>query len=621
MFATKKRFSVTGNSLSVTNRIDQGAPIAASGSREGSKEIAGALPFLFDGGSGSSNSMRMTASGPMAFNYTLTGIVPEHEELLRRYYRDCYLYDTVCGSCIDIISSFPFSDWTLTGADRKQLEKYDESLFRLNLRSLLPEVSAGYLVDGVFIGTLVFNSKDKVFIDVLLHNPDDCKIEPSPFYSFDPKVTVINNEATRRFMSMNDDYSLNIKRTFSQEFLDSLQAQAYELNPLTTLFLPRRTLPSRPPTSYLKRVLPIYLLEKQLYRGTLVEAHKRQRSLAHITAGDDNWEPTAEELESIVGMFQQADLDPLGAIIATRSSVQVQEVRQGGDFWKWNDVADTLVNYKLRALGISEAFLSGDANFSNSETALSVFIENMDAYRQFLTYKVFTNRIFPIVAYANGFFKDGKRPEKMTTMKMMYTVNNQQNLIIPKVSWHKQLEAKREENQVEMLDKLSEKGIPVPIRMWASAAKVDLDSLLFELEDDKKYKEMIAKVTGKGVEEIGQGADGGENDSGSGEQSESGDEYASMLGHLGSMLAPLNKRRKKPLLSRNFGEAGELSTKTKTGKKKWIPNQHQAQTRINRMIAMASKALADPNVQKGALERAKKKYGGIPRIIPDGMKR
>lgn len=602
MFATKKRFSVTGNSLSVTNRLGGDVPIATSG-RQGNREIANALPFLFDGGSGNSSSMRLTASGPMAFNYTLTGIVPEHEELLRRYYRDCYLYDTVSGSCIDIISSFPFSDWTLTGADREQLKKFDESLFRLNLRSLLPEVSAGYLVDGVFIGTLVFNHRDKVFVDVLLHNPDDCKIEPSPFYSFIPKVTVINNEETRRFMATNDDYARNIKRTFSQDFLTSLQANAYELNPITTLFIPRRTLPSRPPTSYLKRVLPIYLLEKQLYRGTLVEAHKRQRSLAHITAGDDNWEPTPDELESIVGMFQQADLDPLGAIIATRSSVQVQEVRQGGDFWKWTDVSDTLTSYKLRALGISEAFLSGDANYSNSETALSVFIENMDAYRQFLTFKVFTNGIFPIVAYSNGFFKEGKKPEKMTTMNMMYSLNNQESLVIPKVAWHKQLEAKREENQMEMLTSLADKGIPIPIRMWAAAAKVDLDSLLYELEDDKRYAKLIAEITGKTVDNTG------------GEETEGGEG-----GEEASMFAALNKRRKIPLLKRNFQEAGELYGRTKTGKKKYIHRQKPANTRINQMIAKAAQALNDPNVKQAALERAKEKYGGIPNIIPDGMK-
>lgn len=614
MFSPTKRFSIAKGELVVRNRASAGgrASLASSGTR--STETAGIVPFLVDAGAGVRNSVRMTASGPLAFNYMLTGIVPEHEETLRRYYRDIYVYDNVAGSAVDMISMFPFSEWTLTGADRDILKKYEESLFRLNLRSLLPEISTSYLVDGMFIGTLVFNHIDKVFIDILLHNPDDCKIEPSPFYSNDPQITVINNEQTRRFMASRDKWAQRIKKTFANEFINALQHSAYELNPMTTLYLPRRTLPSRPPTSFLKRILPIYLLEKQLYRGTLVEAHKRQRSMLHVTAGDDNWEPTPEELEALVGVFQQAELDPLGAIIATRTSVTATEMRQGGDFWKWTDQADTLVPYKLRALGISEAFLSQDATFSNAETAMSVFMENMDAYRRFIQYRIFENRIFPIVAVANGFYKDeSKAPDDKTKNKLMYALNNQNNLVIPKMSWHKSLEAKKDDNPMDMLTQLSEKGIPIPLRMWAAAAKVDLDTLLYELDQDKHYRDIISKyktmLDNSGGEDTD--IDKGEGEEGGGDYNDESD-----MEEAGLKL-PFSKfnRRRIPLLARNFGESGEVRGKTKTGKDKYVYNQRAAQEAANRLIAKAAVELKDPNRRAVVKKALIKKLGGVPNII------
>lgn len=610
MFAPTRRFSVSKGDLVVRNRSGggRGTSHASSGNRK--TETGTVAPFLFDASAGVRNSLRMTASGPLAFNYMLTGIVPEHEELLRRYYRDMYLYDSVAGSAIDMISMFPFSNWTLTGADKEILDKYEESLFRLNLRSLLPEISMAYLVDGAFVGTLVFNHVDKLFIDLLIHNPDDCKIEPSPFYSNDPLITVINNEPTRKFMASNDKWAMRIKKTFAQEFINALSHTAFELNPLTTLYLPRRTLPSRPPTSFLKRLLPIYLLEKQLYRGTLVEAHKRQRSLLHVTAGDDNWEPTPEELDALVGVFQQAELDPLGAVIATRTSVSPTEMRQGGDFWKWTDQADVLVPYKLRALGISEAFLSADATFSNAETAMSVFMENMDSYRTFIQYKVFENRIFPIVAVANEFYKDGRAPKDRdkagTKTKMMYDVNNQQDLILPKMSWHKSLEAKRDDNPMDMLTQLSEKGVPIPLRMWAAAAKVDLDTLLYELEQDQKYREIVGKYK-KMLEDTGAEDVDMEDDGEGGPSKEEG------TGLPFSSLA----RRKIPLLSRKFGD-GEIRGQTKTGKDKAIFNQKAASEKANLAIVGAYESLKDPNKRKEMKDKIVSKLGGVPNIIGVG---
>lgn len=602
MFSTTRRFSVSNGSLAVRNRPAESKVVARTSARANpqNEELADALPFFFSGAGGISNSARMTASGPLALSYLLTGIVPNNEDLLRRFYRDIYAYDTVSGACIDIMSTFPFSDYSLNGATKDQLEKFEESLFRINIRSLMPEISVNHLVDGAFCGTLAFNPTSKVFTDVLLHDLDRCRIENVPFYSADPRITVVNDEKVKNFLSSDSPYFQSLRKNFAASFLDALRADAYELSPLTTIFVPRRSTVERPITSILKRILPIYLLEKQLYRGTLTEAHKRQRAMFHVTAGDDLWEPTPEELDALTSIFQQAELDPLGAIVTTRSGVQASELRQGGDFWKWTDAADSLVNYKLRALGISEAFLSGDANFSNAETAVSVFMENMDAYRNHLDYKVIYNRIFPVISFTNGFFRDGAKGGTAGSLsRSQYAINNQRDLVIPKLVWHKKLSAKAEKDPFEVLEKLTEKEIPVPLRMWLAAGEVDFDNLVRELEEDKVIREKIAAFTGAAV---GYGEDG---KSGGG----SGDEFASLS------AAIKGTRRKIPLLARKFGAASEVVGQTKTGKPKAILNQVGANAALNRKIADAVVKMRDPSYRAGVKANVKAKFGRFPKIM------
>jgi len=542
----------------------------------------------------------------------LNGLVPEQEDYLRRYYRDIYYLDAVAGTTVDLMSAFPFSDYTLTGCSTERLEKYAESLTRLNIRSLMPEISTSYLVEGSSISSLIFNSQEKLFVDLVMFSVDNCTIQQLPFYSADPSITVKNTQAMIEFMRSNDRHAGALKRLIPPQLIKTFASSAFKLDPLTTLYIARKTLPGSEPISFLKRMLPIYMLEKTLFRGTIVEANKRQRSMLHITMGDDTHTFTPEEMAETVNQFQLADLDPLGAVIGTRGTVQASEIRQGGDFWKWTDTIDSLTPYKLRALGISEAFLSQDSNFSNTETALSVFLENLDAYRSFLTYEVFTNKIFPIVAIANDFFKPGKTVDTSTRTKMAYQMNNHRDLEIPTLQWHKRLEAKDEENIMETLGSLQEKGFPIPLRMWAAAAKVDLNSYYHDLQQDKEVRELIAKYSCQNAANIG-AANSGDGEGGDGEDF---GEFASMLHNISQPV------RKQNLLDRDFGpRAGEVVGKTKTGKDTYILNQRRANADANRNIAKAMSALSKPGVREAALKRVRSALGHIPNIIGEPVRK
>lgn len=644
MFNEGRRFSVTGNKLT-TSRAHH-AP-AQNAIRSAQKEEA----FIYGGASlgagfnAGSTNMQVTSGGMVQQIGLLAGLVPQNEHVLRKFYRDMYYYDAVGGSAADMLSTFPYSEFTLTGIDQTRVEKYLESMVRLNIRELMPAATLGYLVEGEYCSSLIFHQKEKVFIDLINYPIDDCKVEHTAFQGVDPVITVKTNEMLRRFLQSSSRQAQAVRSVMPPSLLKVLQEPAFELDPLTALYIARKTIPGSEPLSWLKRLLPIYLIERTLYRGTLIEAQRRQRSMLHIAMGDDLHEFTPEEMAETVNQFQLGDQDPLGAVIGTRNNVTATEIRQGGDFWKWNDVIDTFTPYKLRALGISEAFLSGDSTYSNVETGMSVFMENTDTLRSNMTYEILTNKAFPIIAVANDFFKPGKQVSTESRHRMQFQLSNHSDLDIPTVRWHKRLEVRPEDNMMELLTSLSEKGFPIPLRMWAAAAKVDLNSLFQDLEEDKIIKAKLAKITGLPEDKIGvtpEGQDdpmsssdtgGGGDDTMDGDDAGDWDSNDDMsdsednkpgAGFGGKQEARILARlsqasalRKVPLLARKFDERdSEVVGTTKTGKPRYIHNQKGTQQRMNELIVKSAVELSRrPDRKNEILSDLRRKTGKIPRLI------
>jgi len=290
----------------------------------------------------------------------------EQKKLVNRLYRDIYYNDAVCGSAVDMLSTLPFSDFTIGGVtDKRAMRSFRETVERLNIRTILPHLSTDHLVDGAFIGSLLYNKSSKRFFDMMPHRNDNAKIDSLPFYGQDPIITVSIPESVQASLSSDGPRMQNLKSRLGEDVVQLLQQDALELDPLTTVYIPRKTFTSGEGVSFYRRVLPLYLIEKNLFRGTLVESSRRQRGILHISLGDgDQWEPTVADMEFMTDLFMNADSDPLGAIIATRLGVTTDEIRQGGDFWKVTDTWDSTATFKLRALGISESFLSGEANYA-----------------------------------------------------------------------------------------------------------------------------------------------------------------------------------------------------------------------------------------------------------------
>lgn len=615
MFSRQRILGVNGTGISVQPHAQQQTHAAFRSRSNGKQQVTANV----GGGSVGAASLSVSSFFGSAYQYMLTGIIPADPYLidtstLALFYRDIYLLDNVAGSCVDIQSRFPFSEFELRGLDSKDLEPFDSALAQLNLEQMMPLISTAHLVDGFFCGSLVFDQGSRRFLDTLIHDALSCAVIPSPFFNIDPTINVRVGQATQQFMHDTSEYAKRYLQSMPSQFIDMLRSGAFTLDPVTTLFVPRRSTTDRAYTSYLHRILPMYLIEKQLFKGTLVEAQRRQRAMTHITAGDDVWTPTSEELLAYAEQFQAAEFDPMGGWVITRNAVQSVDLRPGGDFWKWTDMADILTPYKLRALGISEALLSGDASFASAESAYSTFLESQNAYREDLTDRIFYSKIFPLVAVTNDLYVDRtRRANRNNIIDFLFNRNNRANLKMPTLHWHKSLEARGEENAAELLEMASAKGVPVPLKLWMAAAKIDPDALIRDLEEDAVLRKKLEKYTGKDTTHEGEDEfvhEFDDEDRGSvGEATEAGVRSGALTSQS---IRDLVQNPRVPLLAREWGDSGDTFELTKTGKVRHVPTAVRAERRAksnDTILRIARNVDRDPHYRETLRRRNVEKLG------------
>jgi hypothetical protein len=438
----------------------------------------------------------------------LDDILPSDQTELQTTYSKIYAHDGIAGPAIDLIANLPFSDFNITCEDKEFEEIATKTCNSLDIQTLMPEIMTEFLMRGRAVGSLIFDDNLGIFTDFIGHDVDLYVVTPIPVRNVDPKIDLRNSPAWRQFVASNDPRDLEVKTQMPQKFLQIMsQGGNIPLDPLTTLWLPRRTtITDRVGTSLLTRILPFWALEKNLFGGTIVAARRRRRAILHVECGvESTWEPEAEEMDSIAGLFISADDDPDGAVVVTRSGVVPNEIRQANDFWKISEEGDWLANSKMRALGINEAFLSGDASYNNMETALSVFVESIKALRQAMTTRIFYNKIFPTLARVHGFVKRTPAqmqhrihvqptPQMRSVDRPTYNQSikyNKEDLICPTLHWAKQLQPVADNDYIDILKAMKEEGLPIPLKVFGAHAGVDVDKILEMLGEDAKLRKQI----------------------------------------------------------------------------------------------------------------------------------
>ncbi len=443
----------------------------------------------------------------------LEGFVDDaNEEAIRSLYNEIYYYDGVSGPAADIKSTLPWSDYSLLGVTDKSITNTcEECLNELDIESLMIKLSLNYLIQGITVGSLIFNKQRGIFTDLLMHDINSLEITPIPLVGYDPKIDLKVTPEFKKFLSSKDERDREAFKEISPELVAKMsKGSTVPLEPISTLFISKSYIPNAPYMSYFTRVLPIWLIEKALMRGTIIGAWKRQRSILHVIAGSEDWEPSNEQLQAITQLFIGADQDPQGSVVVTRQGIESQEVRDGSNFWKVSDEWDIFANAKMRALGINEAILAGDATYNNTESAISLLLEDLLNFREFMTREIIYNKVFLTLAKYHGWKPrtqaelkhnvrlDSKSRKTKTNIYSFKNVANASNYLIPTISWNKELTNTADDTLFERLSALEEKGFVIPLNMYASATGVSTEDILDSIPHDielrtklKKYKSLL----------------------------------------------------------------------------------------------------------------------------------
>ena len=495
--------------------------------------VSGMVPQPSNSAGGAQTQMSSTLGQFM--KPLLDGMVDTNNSAgMRAMYEDIYYHDAVCGTAVDLISQITFSPYSLSGLPSQQMtDTYADSCEALQTPTLFPELTVDYLVKGEAISGFNFDNDKGRVTSIMPYDPNNCTITPVPIYGRDPIIDLqvpskMKELVTRAKKDQRLQYILN---QYGEDMLEMMNAKSYPLDPKYTLYIPRRTFSNATTgNSYYRRVIPAWLLEKALMRGTIDMAYRRQKSILQIIAGSDEWEPTNEQLSQLVNMFLAADSDPSGAIIATRPDINTTELRGADGLWKIDDSYSFITEMKLRALHISEQFITGEAVLTTMDTTLSVLLEDIRSYREMITRKVFYYKIFPIIAKENNFLITDKKFEiagskdsidwqaianasysgnsyfDPVTAQITRNIGNShlvkafdnddqeidiRKYYIPKITWHKSLKPEADSAYLEILNAMGEKGMPITLRMLAAVGGINLPDIMASLEDDIKVRNKV----------------------------------------------------------------------------------------------------------------------------------
>jgi hypothetical protein len=234
-----------------------------------------------------------------------------------------------------------------------------------------------------------------------------------------------------------------------------------------------------------------------------------------------------------------------------------------------------------------------------------------------VTREIFYDRIFPAIAVSNDFSKD-KRQFKVTSKKLKgmnedelrnwgisatgkgdYValcdgsvrhwdeVEDITKYEMPSIHWHKQLKPEADQAYMEMLSALTEKGVPISIRMLAAAGGVRIDDIINGFDEDKEVRTKIAEYLDE-IKDIGGPAVG--------PQDEQGGEFSSIKNHRNKLLQLVSRTSVKPIgvLGRTYDESMQPKQVDKSGKLKSVSKKRKKEIdeKMNRAIArlMAEKA-------------------------------
>ena len=456
-------------------------------------------------------------TGPLLGGFYSNVVEPHGIDALEIYY-DIYHHDATCGTAINIMAKAPCRDGFFlepgsSGLSDNELDVFNANVSALNLDRNLPRMLHDKLISGRCANSILV--RQNAVIDLLTYSPERTQVMAMLGSNVEPVVKA--GFGGRYFDNGWDSIPASMKAVYEEIYGEGILNRTDEaiLRPQTMILLLNEMHSSTIGVSILRRVLPYWFYEKNMFRGTLQESMRRHRGIMQLILGDESWTPREEDYEVYTNVVQQAAADPHGAVIATRQGVSISEFMEGGSFWKWDDVVQATGPVKLRAMGFPESMLQGDSpvEFTNGMMgALDMLIGE----REQVTRKVLREKALPLIAILNEYHQptipadvkalikdtdeyEGTTAENSDTAGLefftRYRGDADRYLKMPVVHWHRKLAPPPDSTLFDLYDKMASYGLPIPVRMLATVGGLDLDDVISGAAKDVKDHSALKKIS------------------------------------------------------------------------------------------------------------------------------
>lgn len=460
--------------------------------------------------------------------------LPTDTQTQNKIFRNIIMYDPVAGPATEYWRDLAFSRYIRLGGleDQKILQFYEDAIEASGVAGKMPWMLNDYLTFGRFVLHLVMDDRKGYWTQCIIHDPDYVEIRMSPFPKEDPVINVQPTNEHRDWAVSRDPRIMEQRDKYDPEVIKLMAVgEAYPLPSEHTLFMPRQAYATDYyGTSYLTRIIPFKIMEKALIDAEIAAARRRAGPVSIITV-PEHYE--AEEIQEIIDQMFAVEEDPIAGKVAVREGVTVTPFGGGkSDFWTLSDEYEFLKSAKLNALGINDSFLDGSTTLASMEKTVALFVEKLRAIRTLFTERIVVDKMLKGLARMHKYYE-----KPATQVAHRYRIAKREisdaDLIIPTVEWDKPLEPHADLDFWDLLERLEQKGVPIPKRKWTQAAGYDLAETFDNAEGDLQDRARLYTIKaaqakqaeragfdlegnylGAGAGEIGGGPGGGFGDMG-----------------------------------------------------------------------------------------------------------
>ena len=444
---------------------------------------------------------------------------PVHRQLSSIYWRLFYKMDDIAPIAIDYLSELPWGAMELSGegVDGEIKDGYETAWTQCNIDALLPYFVKEFYVMGEVAPHCFYDSNQRLWSHVALHNPDNLEVLYSPLIKMDPIVRFRPDDRLTTVLNSASPMLSAIRESIPTQLLQAITSgHPIELSPLNLTFIARKQHPyDVRGTSIFTRLWRLFMLEDAIYNASLSVARRAASPIRIAKIGDaaSGWIPNKGQEEELLSLLQQADYDP-AAWIVYHSGLNIDVVGMQERAWKIEQSSDFIERRKLMALGISKGLLYGEVTYAAASSGLAVLLQRLRGTRDFFQNTWIIPKFFKPLAYTNQWIKptQAELDHGVRTRRSHSELLEDHRYALPTIQWARQLDPSVESAQLQAVEALRGMGVVFSKQYLTSLVGQDWEEHLKQREAEVAIeKETVKRCPEMGPELAGggQGGDAG----------------------------------------------------------------------------------------------------------------